>query len=96
MKEATGELNMTVVTLVAISAVGALLYLVIWPMVQRVLVDNTCKTYGDTWHAVKVNGDVQIGGSGDAEVIKYGCCQEDESGNVPASFIPNSSQCFAP
>ena len=29
MKEATGELNMTVVTLVAISAVGALLYLVL-------------------------------------------------------------------
>ena len=31
MKEATGELNMTVVTIVAIAALLAFFYLVIWP-----------------------------------------------------------------
>lgn len=35
MKEATGELNMTVVTIVAIAALVAFFYLVIWPTIQR-------------------------------------------------------------
>ena len=35
MKEATGELNMTVVTVVAIAALVAFFYLVIWPVLQR-------------------------------------------------------------
>ena len=34
MKEATGELNMTVVTVVAIAAVGAFFYFFIWPGIQ--------------------------------------------------------------
>ena len=38
MKEATGELNMTIVTLVAISAIAALLWFVVWPMIQRMIV----------------------------------------------------------
>ena len=42
MKEATGELNMTVVTVVAIAAVGAFFYLFIWPSIQRGLTMNTC------------------------------------------------------
>ena len=40
MKEATGELNMTVVTLVAVSALAALFAFVIWPIIQRMVVDN--------------------------------------------------------
>ena len=35
MKEATGELNMTVVTIVAIGALLAFFYAVIWPSIQR-------------------------------------------------------------
>lgn len=31
MKEASGELNMTAITILAIAAVGAFFYLVIWP-----------------------------------------------------------------
>ena len=42
MKEATGELNMTVVTVVAIAAVGAFFYLFIWPSIQAGLTRNTC------------------------------------------------------
>ena len=47
MKEATGELNMTVITLVAVAAVGALFYFVIWPVIQRMVVNQTCSSYGD-------------------------------------------------
>lgn len=43
MKEATGELNMTVVTVVAIAAVGAFFYFFIWPGIQAGLARNTCK-----------------------------------------------------
>ena len=35
MKEATGELNMTVVTVVAIAAVGAFFYAFIWPGIKN-------------------------------------------------------------
>lgn len=42
MKEATGELNMTVVTVVAIAAVGAFFYAFIWPNIKLGLMKNTC------------------------------------------------------
>ncbi|MGN1337260.1 MAG: hypothetical protein ACI4WW_02170 [Candidatus Coprovivens sp.] len=34
MKEATGELNMTVVTVVAIAAVAAFFYAFVWPSIK--------------------------------------------------------------
>lgn len=34
MKEATGELNITVITIVAIGALAAFFYFVIWPGIQ--------------------------------------------------------------
>lgn len=34
MKEATGELNMTVITVVAIAAVGLLFTMFVWPNIQ--------------------------------------------------------------
>ena len=37
MKEATGELNMTVITVIAIAAVAALFYAFVWPMIQRTI-----------------------------------------------------------
>lgn len=43
MKEATGELNMTVITVVAIAAVGAFFYAFIWPGIQSSLAMNNCK-----------------------------------------------------
>ena len=42
MKEATGELNMTVVTVVAIAAVGAFFYAFVWPNIKLGLMKNTC------------------------------------------------------
>lgn len=43
MKEATGELNMTVITVVAIAAVGALFTFFLWPQIQRrILLSSAC------------------------------------------------------
>ncbi len=45
MKEATGELNMTVVTVVAIAAVAAFFYMFVWPAIQTTIIQNTkCAT----------------------------------------------------
>lgn len=45
MKEATGELNMTVVTVVAIAAVGAFFYAFVWPNIKRSIEASTnCST----------------------------------------------------
>lgn len=41
MKEATGELNMTVITVVAIAAVGLIFTLFVWPNIQANLMMNT-------------------------------------------------------
>jgi len=76
MKEATGELNMTVVTLVAIGAIAALFYFVIWPMIQRQLVQNTCNTYGSGYTAQKVDDSVV---EGNEKVSDWQCCPEGQT-----------------
>lgn len=78
MKEATGELNMTVVTLIAIAAIGALFYFVIWPTVQRMVVDQTCKTYGTGWHA-QANGEGNSNTGSSAQVSEWLCCPEGQT-----------------
>ena len=86
MKEATGELNMTVVALIAIAAIGALFYLVIWPMIQRMIVQQTCNTYGTNWSAVKNSTNGNAGQTGtQAEVNEWWCCPADANGGVPTS-----------
>ena len=71
MKEASGELNMTVVTIVAIAAVGALFYVFVWPMIQTSIASQTCKVYGTDWHAVRSSA-VETGSN--AKVNKWYCC----------------------
>lgn len=75
MKEATGELNMTVITVIAIAAVGALFYAFVWPMIQRTIVQQTCNTYGTTadgktYQATKVSGQSM----GNEKTSKWKCC----------------------
>ena len=41
MKEATGELNMTVVTVVAIAAIAAFFYAFIWPGIKNTITQST-------------------------------------------------------
>ena len=45
MKEATGELNMTVVTVVAIAAVGAFFYAFVWPSIKTSIAKSTCSYF---------------------------------------------------
>jgi hypothetical protein len=60
MKEATGELNMTVITVVAIAAVAALFYAFVWPEIQRSIATNSCTAaFGETYSATKVSGEWQ-------------------------------------
>ncbi len=49
MKEATGELNMTVITVVAIAALVAFFYLVIWPAIQTgMALQSACSSAGNS------------------------------------------------
>lgn len=57
MKEATGELNMTVVTVVAIAAVMAFFYAFVWPTIRSSLQLNTaCSTAGGGTYTDSENG----------------------------------------
>ena len=75
MKEATGELNMTVITLIAIAAIAAIFYFVIYPLIQRQMVNQTCRTaYGPTWQAVEGEGGDISGTNTQATVSDWYCC----------------------
>ena len=89
MKEATGELNMTIVTLVAISAIGALLWFVVWPIIQRMIVQNTCQTYGSQWWAVPVANSEKGNTESDADVSDWKCCKAADRASAASS-----SECF--
>jgi hypothetical protein len=52
MKEATGELNMTVVTIIAIGAIIAFFW-VMWPQIKN--------TIGNTWNSVSNEGATTCG-----------------------------------
>lgn len=76
MKEATGELNMTVITVVAIAAVGAFFYAFVWPAIKTSITKNTnCATaYGCV-----CTGDT------------CSCSYDDEAGNQQPITCPNNS-----
>lgn len=67
MKEATGELNMTVITVVAIAAVGAFFYMFIWPAIQTSIKQST---YCATAYNCEESGEGQLA-----------CEYLDENGN---------------
>ena len=86
MKEATGELNMTVITLVAIAAIAAVFYFVLWPLVQQQLVSQTCRsTFGPDYAAVRQNNSYNQGTS-QATVSKWKCCK---NGNQNCQNVGN-------
>lgn len=87
MKEATGELNMTVVTIVAIAAVALLFYVFLWPVVQKSIVGQTCKTYGTDYYAFKITDKHNSEGLADgsdtgAKVYKWQCCPSSDKGKT--------------
>ncbi len=80
MKEATGELNMTVVTIVAIAAIVALFYAFVWPAIQGSLNLNTCKNIcpeGEATSYVKTEGGGGQCTCGDGTIINV-----DADGNI--------------
>lgn len=44
MKEATGELNMTLITVIAIAAIAGIFYAFVWPTIKVSIWNNTCET----------------------------------------------------
>ena len=57
MKEATGELNMTVITVVAIAAVAAFFYAFVWPAIQTNLkLTTACNAAGSGDYTDTDNG----------------------------------------
>lgn len=90
MKEATGELNMTVIAVVAIAAVGAFFYAFVWPAIQNRLEANTiCATASPGF----VQGDPNKEGyikcaTATAGANKYKCdyFQNNKKGSVTCQF----------
>ncbi len=82
MKEATGELSTTVITVVAIAAVATLFYTLVWPAIQKSIVDNTCSIYGENAKAINRDEGTTDPGtdltSASARDRKY-CCSLDGS-----------------
>ena len=76
MKEATGELNMTVITVVAIGAIVAFFYLLIWPSIRTSLaLTSACNSAGNgTYKQDTDEGSISCGS---------GSCQfTDKNGNA--------------
>ena len=77
MKEATGELSTTVITVVAIAAVATLFYTLVWPAIQQSIAQNTCNSLGTNYWAVKTTGseaDKALDQS-NATKQRYKCCK---------------------
>ena len=94
MKEATGELNMTVVTLVAVAAIAAVFAFVLWPLIQKALVSQTCRTtYGSSYSAVRQTdgegANLEGTGTGDNRVYKWKCCPEGDPGSDKCVVVEN-------
>lgn len=73
MKEATGELNMTVITVVAIAAVAAFFYAFVWPSIQASLALTTA------CNSVDSQGNYE---GEDVACDAYDCSYENSRGNV--------------
>ncbi len=66
MKEATGELNMTVITVVAIAAIAALFTVFIFPQIQaNIMLQTACSN-------IDANGNYtsKAGGDGEGEEVE--------------------------
>lgn len=74
MKEATGELNMTVITVVAIAAVGLLFTMFVWPNIQANTVLNTaCTNIGTKGNYETKDADIKEGDNGYVKCTNFVC-----------------------
>ena len=81
MKEATGELNMTVITVVAIAAVAAFFYAFVWPAIQTNLqLTTACNAAGSGKYEDTDNG-ISCGNGVCTVNGKQKTCLEETGGN---------------
>lgn len=74
MKEATGELNMTVITVVAIAAVGLLFTVFVWPNIQANLALNTaCSQIDSKGNYETKDKDISAGNDGYIKCAGFTC-----------------------
>ncbi len=74
MKEATGELNMTVITVVAIAAVGLLFTVFVWPNIQSNLALSTaCSSVDNNGDYETADTAVAAGDDGYISCSGYTC-----------------------
>ena len=74
MKEATGELNMTVITVVAIAAVGLLFTVFVWPNIQSNLAISTaCSQVDNNGNYTTLDTSIASGKDGYVKCKKYKC-----------------------
>jgi len=79
MKEATGELNMTVITVVAIAAVAAFFYAFVWPSIQSSLALTTaCNSVDSDGNYNNAKGSNDDG----AKCAAYSCSFKNSRGKV--------------
>lgn len=72
MKEATGELNMTVITVVAIAAVAAFFYAFVWPSIKdSLLLTSAC-------NSTDASGNY----TGEGVKCENGTCKSEDSGHT--------------
>ena len=74
MKEATGELNMTVITVVAIAAVGLLFTAFVWPNIQSNITLNTACSQLNNKGAYKTDDtNIRSGSDGYVSCANWSC-----------------------
>ena len=73
MKEATGELNMTVITVVAIAAVGLLFTVFVWPNIQSNLALSTACSQVNNKGNYKIEDGTASNANGFASCSAYTC-----------------------
>jgi len=84
MKEATGELNLTVITIVAIAAIAGLFYIFVWPSISNsIRLGTACSDpYGYSSNAPKdaIKGDAIV-------------CTQDTAGDWTCTIGNTSRKC---
>ena len=73
MKEATGELNMTVITVVAIAAVGLLFTVFVWPNIQSNLALSTACSQVNNKGNYTIEDGTASGDNGYVTCTNYQC-----------------------
>lgn len=74
MKEATGELNMTVITVVAIAAVGLLFTMFVWPNIQSNLaIQTACSSLDNNGNYETKDNTINAGANGYVKCEKFQC-----------------------